>query len=220
MFSQGLKDEFEIAVVNEPSVFKPLKFYCSNLLQPKTMFVTEAIFLEGSMLETFTNQYATELGDFECEIANVIVNKALGSWDICWHASFIYISCVFLPLILCVFLPLIRKRGSNTQWQTFTKDTQARRSELRALSQTGGHSAPLIENSSNIYFTYFGHIGFAAGRCWTVHILITTFTPNLSERIHGRGTRGRASVPYLFRHPICQWRSLKFSLPGKNGKIG
>ena len=27
-FSKGLKKEFETAVVNEPSVFKPLKFYC------------------------------------------------------------------------------------------------------------------------------------------------------------------------------------------------
>ena len=27
-FSQGFKNEFEIAVVNEPSVFEPLKFYC------------------------------------------------------------------------------------------------------------------------------------------------------------------------------------------------
>ena len=27
-FSKGLKNEFETAVVNEPSVFKPLKFYC------------------------------------------------------------------------------------------------------------------------------------------------------------------------------------------------
>ena len=27
-FSQGLKNEFETAVVNEPSVFEPLKFYC------------------------------------------------------------------------------------------------------------------------------------------------------------------------------------------------
>ena len=27
-FSQGLKKEFEIAVVNEPSVFEPLNFYC------------------------------------------------------------------------------------------------------------------------------------------------------------------------------------------------
>ena len=26
--SKGLKDEFEIAVVNEPSVFEPLKFHC------------------------------------------------------------------------------------------------------------------------------------------------------------------------------------------------
>ena len=25
---QGLKNEFEIAMVNEPSVFEPLKFYC------------------------------------------------------------------------------------------------------------------------------------------------------------------------------------------------
>ena len=27
-FSWGLKNEFETAVVNEPSVFEPLKFYC------------------------------------------------------------------------------------------------------------------------------------------------------------------------------------------------
>ena len=28
IFSQGLKNEFDKAVVNEPSVFEPLKFYC------------------------------------------------------------------------------------------------------------------------------------------------------------------------------------------------
>ena len=28
-FSKGLKDEFETAVVDEPSVFEPLKFYCT-----------------------------------------------------------------------------------------------------------------------------------------------------------------------------------------------
>ena len=27
-FSKGLKNEFETAVVNEPSLFEPLKFYC------------------------------------------------------------------------------------------------------------------------------------------------------------------------------------------------
>ena len=27
-FSKGLKNEFETAVVDEPSVFEPLKFYC------------------------------------------------------------------------------------------------------------------------------------------------------------------------------------------------
>ena len=28
-FSKGLKNEFETAVVNEPSMFEPLKFYCN-----------------------------------------------------------------------------------------------------------------------------------------------------------------------------------------------
>ena len=28
LFSQGLKNEFETSVVNEPSVFEPSKFYC------------------------------------------------------------------------------------------------------------------------------------------------------------------------------------------------
>ena len=30
-FSKGLKNEFETAVVNEPSVFEPLKLYCMTL---------------------------------------------------------------------------------------------------------------------------------------------------------------------------------------------
>ena len=29
-FSMGLKDDLETAVVNEPSVFEPLKFYCKS----------------------------------------------------------------------------------------------------------------------------------------------------------------------------------------------
>ena len=32
MFFLGLKNEFEIAMVNEPSVFEPLKFYCIYIL--------------------------------------------------------------------------------------------------------------------------------------------------------------------------------------------
>ena len=30
LFPYGLKNEFETAVVNEPSVFEPLKFYCKS----------------------------------------------------------------------------------------------------------------------------------------------------------------------------------------------
>ena len=31
VFSNRLKNEFETAVVNKPSVFEPLKFYCTSL---------------------------------------------------------------------------------------------------------------------------------------------------------------------------------------------
>ena len=31
IFSKGLKNEFETAVVNEPSVFEPLKIYCNYI---------------------------------------------------------------------------------------------------------------------------------------------------------------------------------------------
>ena len=31
-FSKGLKNEFETAMVNEPSVFEPLKFYCNCIV--------------------------------------------------------------------------------------------------------------------------------------------------------------------------------------------
>ena len=34
-FSKGLKNEFETAVVNEPSVFEPLKFCCNCCNCPK-----------------------------------------------------------------------------------------------------------------------------------------------------------------------------------------
>ena len=36
-FSKGLKNEFETAVVNEPLVFEPLKFYCIMI---RTSYIT------------------------------------------------------------------------------------------------------------------------------------------------------------------------------------
>ena len=33
-FSKGLKNEFETPMVNEPSMFEPLKFYCISLALP------------------------------------------------------------------------------------------------------------------------------------------------------------------------------------------
>ena len=37
-FSKGLKNEFETAVVNEPSVFEPLRFYCTYTKLVQTIF--------------------------------------------------------------------------------------------------------------------------------------------------------------------------------------
>ena len=42
-FSQGLKQEFETAMVNKPSVFEPLKFYCS--------YCQKAMLKHGGFLE-------------------------------------------------------------------------------------------------------------------------------------------------------------------------
>ena len=39
LFSKGLKNEFETDVVNEPSVFEPLKFYCKCLMELEYVFV-------------------------------------------------------------------------------------------------------------------------------------------------------------------------------------
>ena len=40
IFFRGLKNEFETAVVNEPSVFEPLKFYCSFVIKGSKQGVT------------------------------------------------------------------------------------------------------------------------------------------------------------------------------------
>ena len=42
--SKGLQNKFETAMVNEPSLFEPLKFYCNWLCQPKFVIVTVQIF--------------------------------------------------------------------------------------------------------------------------------------------------------------------------------
>ena len=40
-FSKGFKNAFETAVVNEPSVFEPLKFYCIYILQKLYYYLLE-----------------------------------------------------------------------------------------------------------------------------------------------------------------------------------
>ena len=40
IFSKGLKVKFEIAMVNKPSVFEPLKFYCNLIVIMKLSVLT------------------------------------------------------------------------------------------------------------------------------------------------------------------------------------
>ena len=52
--SKGLKNEFEIAVVNEPSVFEPLKFYCIRVVHVTILPVEENKILSDEIV-TFSN---------------------------------------------------------------------------------------------------------------------------------------------------------------------
>ena len=47
IFSKGLRNEFEIAMVNEPSVFEPLKFYCMSNFN---RFYIESIVIDSTRL--------------------------------------------------------------------------------------------------------------------------------------------------------------------------
>ena len=50
-FFKGLKDEFETAVVNESSVFEPLKFYCSWLYEQLMAILAWQSYNHGSSTE-------------------------------------------------------------------------------------------------------------------------------------------------------------------------
>ena len=50
IFSKGLKIEFETAVVNEPSVFEPLKFYCTTKKRTKINLAKVVIIRAGPYL--------------------------------------------------------------------------------------------------------------------------------------------------------------------------
>ena len=57
-FSKGLKNEFETAVVNEPSGFELLKFYCSwNYMTESQLF---AFLLVISFASLFLYQHSTD----------------------------------------------------------------------------------------------------------------------------------------------------------------
>ena len=62
--SKGLKEEFETAVVNEPSVFEPFKFYC--------------IFQQT--LQVFSNKYVFSSHLIKCFDGRTIYRSVQGSF--------------------------------------------------------------------------------------------------------------------------------------------
>ena len=52
IFSKGLKNEFETAVVNEPSVFELLKFHCKKKLEFSFLIYRSEIIFFRSMIFT------------------------------------------------------------------------------------------------------------------------------------------------------------------------
>ena len=71
IISWGLKNEFETAVVNEPSVFEPLKFYCNmkiTLKHPKSAAM-------GFFPKGLENEF---------EVAEVNEQSVLEPLKVCW----------------------------------------------------------------------------------------------------------------------------------------
>ena len=56
-YSKGLKNKFKTPVVNKPSVFKPLKFYCINN-RFITVFYSVHSFLLGHQVDSVASQYS------------------------------------------------------------------------------------------------------------------------------------------------------------------
>ena len=56
LFSYGLENEFETAMVNEPSVFKPLKFYCMSLQVSKVSHNQQGIRRKKKSLNKMRNR--------------------------------------------------------------------------------------------------------------------------------------------------------------------
>ena len=70
--SKGLKIEFETAVVNEPSVFEPLKFYCIwTIWLFRDLKTADAVY-SGDMTELYMLElYAVDTGLERIETCNL-----------------------------------------------------------------------------------------------------------------------------------------------------
>ena len=51
-FFKGLKNEFETAVANEPSVFEPLKVYCTMVYLPVREIIHSLKFMANPLVQT------------------------------------------------------------------------------------------------------------------------------------------------------------------------
>ena len=77
-YSKGLKSEFETAMVNEPSVFEALKFYCICNLFPNSIDPDKAVQYEQShMYIYYLLPSLWILNTIQCE-------GSLGAWQVCF----------------------------------------------------------------------------------------------------------------------------------------
>ena len=77
--AKGLKNGFETAVVNEPSLFEPLKFYCtyvSSIFQ-RTLTLLRNCKVAGWTLHWFTDN-------------NALLYCGMGKQGHCFYSSFVY----------------------------------------------------------------------------------------------------------------------------------
>ena len=86
VFSYGPKNEFETAMVNEPSVFEPLKFYCSLLMFYICTVFHENIFHSMKVIEI--REDTVFMQNTTMEHNSVNVGEVMSSDDVLFYAKF------------------------------------------------------------------------------------------------------------------------------------
>ena len=99
-FSKGFKNEFETAVVNEPSVFEPPKFYCSRKQMSLKMFPL-TLNVKKTNYKALNTSLPTDLYKI-CSRRNIHLLHSLANLFALRFLRFSFLLFTFLKLFECL----------------------------------------------------------------------------------------------------------------------